>query len=166
MRPQFFHIRFGVFAPHNSLLPCFLSHSVLPIREGALLTLCYNLAMDEDAPHLRSCGFHHSNPWPCGWSRAASSGRDAPVLSEGCAPLIRGQDVPPRYRVDCVASRRVLPRERFRPLAPNGHGRMSDLSPLSGEQRKSNFGAARSVDDPFGHQWREGENRARRSYHC
>jgi hypothetical protein len=24
---------------------------------------------------------------------------------------------------------------------------MSDLSPLSGEQRKSNFGAARSVDD-------------------
>ncbi len=30
---------------------------------------------------------------------------------------------------------------------PNGHGRMSDLSPLSGEQRKSNFGAARSVDD-------------------
>jgi len=25
---------------------------------------------------------------------------------------------------------------------------MSDLSPLSGEQRKSNFGAARSVDDP------------------
>src|SRR6266404_1655603 len=33
-------------------------------------------------------------------------------------------------------------------LAPNGHGRMSDLSPLSGEQRKSNFGAARSVDDP------------------
>jgi hypothetical protein len=25
-------------------------------------------------------------------------------------------------------------------LAPNGHGRMSDLSPLSGEERKSNFG--------------------------
>jgi hypothetical protein len=47
MRPQFFHIRFGVFAPHNSLLLCFLSHSVLLIREGALLTLCYNLAMDE-----------------------------------------------------------------------------------------------------------------------
>src|SRR5258706_16475146 len=33
-------------------------------------------------------------------------------------------------------------------LAPNGHGPMSDLSPLSGEERKSNFGAARSVDDP------------------
>jgi hypothetical protein len=33
-------------------------------------------------------------------------------------------------------------------MAPNGHGAMSDLSPLSGEQRKSNFGAARSVDDP------------------
>jgi hypothetical protein len=27
------------------------------------------------------------------------------------------KDVPPRYRVDCVAGRRVLPRERFRPLA-------------------------------------------------
>jgi hypothetical protein len=25
---------------------------------------------------------------------------------------------------------------------------MSDLSPLSGEERKSNFGAVRSVDDP------------------
>jgi hypothetical protein len=25
---------------------------------------------------------------------------------------------------------------------------MSDLSPLSGEERKLNFGAARSVDDP------------------
>src|SRR5207248_2342792 len=32
--------------------------------------------------------------------------------------------------------------------APNGHGPMSDLSPLSGEVRKSNFGAAKSVDDP------------------
>ena len=26
---------------------------------------------------------------------------------------------------------------------------MSDLSPLSGEERKSNFGAVRSVEDPF-----------------
>jgi len=33
-------------------------------------------------------------------------------------------------------------------LARNGHGPMSDLSPLSGEEQKSNFGAARSVDDP------------------
>src|SRR5258708_38950696 len=31
-------------------------------------------------------------------------------------------------------------------MAPNGQGRMSDLSPLSGEERKSNFGAAWSVD--------------------
>ena len=29
-----------------------------------------------------------------------------------------------------------------------GPGPMSDLSPLSGEERKSNFGAVRSVDDP------------------
>ena len=29
-----------------------------------------------------------------------------------------------------------------------GHGPMSDLSPLSGEERKLDFGAVRSVDDP------------------
>jgi hypothetical protein len=34
-------------------------------------------------------------------------------------------------------------------LALFGHGPMSDLSPLSGEERKSNFGAAESGDDPF-----------------
>jgi hypothetical protein len=28
------------------------------------------------------------------------------------------------------------------------NGSMSDLSPLSGEERKSNVGAAKSVDDP------------------
>src|SRR5258705_4002429 len=33
-------------------------------------------------------------------------------------------------------------------MALFGHGPMSDLSPLSGEERKSNFGAVRSVDDP------------------
>src|SRR6266403_5536375 len=33
-------------------------------------------------------------------------------------------------------------------MARNGHGPMSDLSPLSGVKRKSNFGAVRSVDDP------------------
>ena len=46
---------------------------------------------------------------------------DAPVLSEGCEPLISGQDVPLRYRVGCVASRSKLPRERFSPLALFGH---------------------------------------------
>ncbi len=34
-------------------------------------------------------------------------------------------------------------------VARTGHCPMSDLSPLSGEERKSDFGAARSVDDPF-----------------
>ena len=34
-------------------------------------------------------------------------------------------------------------------MARTGHGPMSDLNPLSGEERKSNFGAVRSVDDPF-----------------
>jgi hypothetical protein len=34
------------------------------------------------------------------------------------------------------------------PLALFGLGAISDLSPLSVEERKSNFGAVRSVDDP------------------
>jgi len=80
MRPQFFHIRFGVFASHNSLL-CFLSHSVLLIREGALLTLCYNLAMDED-DDLNACradqnhaeAFHHHGT-SGGWPKASSGSR-------------------------------------------------------------------------------------------
>ena len=38
---------------------------------------------------------------------------DAPVLSEGCEPLISRQDAPSRYRVGCVARRSALPRERF-----------------------------------------------------
>ena len=33
-------------------------------------------------------------------------------------------------------------------LARTGHGAMADLSPLLGEERKSDFGAVRSVDDP------------------
>jgi hypothetical protein len=33
-------------------------------------------------------------------------------------------------------------------MARNGHGAMSDLSPLSGVKRKSKFGAATSVIDP------------------
>jgi hypothetical protein len=40
-------------------------------------------------------------------------------------------------------------RPKVRPeLALFGHGPMSDLSPLLGEERKSNFGGVRSVDDP------------------
>jgi hypothetical protein len=34
-------------------------------------------------------------------------------------------------------------------MAPNGHDAMSELSPLSGVKRKLDFGAVRSVDDPF-----------------
>ena len=37
----------------------------------------------------------------------------APVLSEGCEPLISGQDASPRYRLGCVVNRSELPRERF-----------------------------------------------------
>src|SRR5260370_33350447 len=36
-------------------------------------------------------------------------------------------------------------------LALFGHGAMSDLSALLGEERKSNFGAVRSVVDPLRH---------------
>src|SRR5919198_2275221 len=43
---------------------------------------------------------------------------DAPVLGEGCEPLISRQDAPLRYPLGRVASRSVLPRERFSPLDP------------------------------------------------
>src|SRR5262245_28866862 len=43
---------------------------------------------------------------------------DAPVLSEGCEPLISRQDAPLRYRLGCAASRSLLPRERFSSLTP------------------------------------------------
>src|ERR1700752_4297388 len=39
---------------------------------------------------------------------------DAPVLSEGCEPLISKQDAPLRYPLGSVASPGALPRERFR----------------------------------------------------
>ena len=45
----------------------------------------------------------------------------------------------------CVAHAALL----CRLLARTGHGAMADLSPLLGEERKSNFGAVRSVDDPL-----------------
>src|SRR5258708_1083565 len=34
-------------------------------------------------------------------------------------------------------------------LAPNGHGAMSDMSPLSGVKRKPDFGAVRAAFDPL-----------------
>ena len=67
----------------------------------------------------------------------ASYGLIAPLVTMSCRLLLRR-----------VASRGVLPRERFSPLALFGHGPMSDLSPLSGVERKLDFGAVRSVDDP------------------
>ena len=39
---------------------------------------------------------------------------DAPVLSEGCEPLISKQDAPLRHPLGRVASPSALPRERFR----------------------------------------------------
>src|SRR6266404_3014329 len=47
-----------------------------------------------------------------------------------------------------AACRSALPRERFSPLARFGHGAMSDLSPLSGAERKLDFGAVRAAFDP------------------
>src|SRR5882762_2296453 len=44
--------------------------------------------------------------------------------------------------------RSALPRERFRSLALFGHGAMSDLSPLSGVEQRSDFGAVRTAFDP------------------
>src|SRR6478672_2949598 len=60
--------------------------------------------------------FDHAPPQ---WAHGLVGHGDAPVLSEGCEPLISRQDVPLRYRVGCVASRSKLPRERFSPLATN-----------------------------------------------
>src|ERR1700730_17913913 len=60
---------------------------------------------------------------------------DAPVLSEGCQPLISRQDAPSRYRVGCVARSSALPRERFSPVAPFGPRAMSVLRSLLGVNR-------------------------------
>jgi len=54
---------------------------------------------------------------------------DAPVLGEGCEPLISRQDASLRYPPGRAASRSGLPRERFSPLAHFGPRAMSDLSP-------------------------------------
>src|SRR5260370_36549520 len=54
------------------------------------------------------------------------------------------QDAPSRYRLRRVVSRSVLPRERFRPLAQNGHGAMSDLSPLCAAKR-----TCQAIHDPI-----------------
>src|SRR6195256_4126376 len=62
--------------------------------------------------------FDHAPPQ---WAHGLIGHGDAPVLSEGCEPLISRQDAPLRYRPGRVASRSVLPRERFNPLAQSGH---------------------------------------------
>jgi hypothetical protein len=56
--------------------------------------------------------FDHAPPQ---WAHGLVGHGDAPVLSEGCKPLISRQDVLLRYRVGCVASRGKLPRERCSP---------------------------------------------------
>src|SRR5262249_42200221 len=62
---------------------------------------------------------------------------DAPVLSEGCEPLISRQDAPLRYRLGCVASPGAIPRERFSPLALRRHPVMSAFVPVLGAKRIS-----------------------------
>jgi len=47
------------------------------------------------------------------------------------------QDAPSRYRLRRVVSRSVLPRERFRPVARNGHADHVARGPLSGAKRKT-----------------------------
>src|ERR1700738_813273 len=61
---------------------------------------------------------HVFDPAPPQWAHGLVGHGDAPVLSEGCEPLISRQDVPLRYRLGRVASRSKLPRERFIPTAP------------------------------------------------
>src|SRR6516225_5863797 len=45
---------------------------------------------------------------------------DAPVLGEGCEPLISRQGAPLRYPVGCAACRSALPRERFSSMTQLG----------------------------------------------
>src|ERR1051325_6541981 len=62
---------------------------------------------------------------------------DAPVLSEGCEPLISKQDAPLRYPLGCAASRSVLPRERFSPMALFRRVAMSNVGPACAPERTS-----------------------------
>src|SRR6478736_1818775 len=65
--------------------------------------------------------FDHAPPQ---WAHGLLGHGDAPVLSEGCEPLISRQDAPSRYRIGCVARRVTLPRERFSPLTHSGLTRL------------------------------------------
>src|SRR6185437_3808285 len=67
---------------------------------------------------------------------------DAPVLSEGCEPLISRQDALLRYPLGSVASPGALPRERFSPLAHRVHIGMSGR--MKGNQRSVHWIASGS----------------------
>jgi hypothetical protein len=67
---------------------------------------------------------------------------------KGCEPLISGQDVPPRYRVGRVASRRVLPRERFSPLAQMRSADRIEQCRLLGVNQKTLLTLSASQFDP------------------
>src|SRR5713101_6238786 len=82
-------------------------------------------------PNLELCGFHHSNPWRCGWRRAASSGRDAPILSEGCGPA-HPRTGRPRGAILLTVSPPQLPTARA--VSSNDH--FSDVSQTSRHVRK------------------------------
>ena len=60
---------------------------------------------------------------------------DAPVLSGGRKPLITRQDAPSRYPRESVSPQRILPRERFSPLARTSRSEMSARPSLSGDKR-------------------------------
>src|SRR5262245_45846979 len=72
---------------------------------------------------------------PAQWAHRLVGHGDAPVLSEGCEPLISRQDAPSRYRNDRAARRSKLPRERFSPLAPSRRKSMSaPMSAIGGKR--------------------------------
>jgi len=79
------------------------------------------------------------------WRRGQrpSAGRQLQILKIFSS---RPHQVPPSWSDLAMFSFKKS--SRLPVLARNGHGPMSDLSPLSGEERKSNFGAVRSVEDP------------------
>src|SRR5207244_11940301 len=62
---------------------------------------------------------------------------DAPVLGEGCELLISRQDAPLRYPLGSLASRSVLPRERFSPWVNRVTSALRRSLPVYPDERTS-----------------------------
>jgi hypothetical protein len=129
-------------------------HHAIDLRQGDLWLGPRRAVLDGNARTLQT----HRIARP-----TLGNEEDAPVLSEGCEPLISRQDVPLRYRVGCAARRSALPRERFSPLALFGRRASALPRPLLGAKRTSCSKVAMSVEDPKA---TSATSRKRRVVHC